>query len=135
MDEFEEPTTEELLERVRGAHFSPARFKEGYDTEQVDECLARLARALEDDAPLGPVIAQSAFALKEFREGYDTSLVDDFLLKLARDAGQEDSLPDLSAPVTTSVGGQDRGTAPKYAARPAIEEQRGLFSRMRRRKP
>ncbi|MDQ6686628.1 MAG: DivIVA domain-containing protein [Actinomycetota bacterium] len=132
MDEFEGPTTQDLLERVQRAHFSPARFEEGYDAEQVDECLARLARALEDDDPIGPVIAGAAFQLKEFREGYDTSLVDAFLLKLARDSGQEDSLPDVSTRISGRT--QDRGTPPQYAARPATDEQRGLFSRMRRRK-
>lgn len=137
-DEDPLPTSEELLERVREAHFSPALFKEGYEPREVDDCLAALERALIADDPIGPVLAEACFTLRGFRDGYDVTHVDTFLRDLARDAAQEAALPEVLARPAPPPRGFFRRAQPVPAVgnqdgNGGIEEQRGFGWRRRRR--
>ncbi|MBO1752047.1 DivIVA domain-containing protein [Actinotalea sp. BY-33] len=70
---------------VRSARFTPTKFREGYEPEQVDALMARVAAGL-DAAATGEApgvtaedVLNARFKATKFTEGYDQDQVDDFL--------------------------------------------------------
>lgn len=75
-----------LAQDVVATRFTPTRFREGYDQDQVDDLLDKITAtfaAVEQGRGLGPLTADEVVAARfqptKFREGYDQDQVDAFL--------------------------------------------------------
>jgi DivIVA domain-containing protein len=73
-------------EDVIATRFTPTRFRDGYDQDQVDDLLDRITAtfaAVEQGRGPGPLSADEVVAARfqptKFREGYDQDQVDAFL--------------------------------------------------------
>jgi DivIVA domain-containing protein len=68
---------------VHQVRFARARYREGYDQDEVDDFLDRVERQLrgrDEVRPLTPEdVIEQRFAATRFRGGYDEDEVDDFL--------------------------------------------------------
>ena len=102
---------DDLVARIHGVRFTPVRIREGYDMGEVDRFLDELEQAVQQQAPLRPMVDGARFSPVRLREGYEMRDVDDFLERLVRD------YEGAPAPSPTSVDS-------------VIEEQRGLLSRL-----
>lgn len=77
-------------ERVHAARFAVTKFREGYEMDQVDDFLDRIATALDVAAEGGVPslsvddVLEMRFTATKYREGYDQDQVDDFLDQVIR---------------------------------------------------
>jgi len=114
------------VSRIQGVQFTPVRLRVGYDMGSVDDFLDRLEDAASRGLPLGPVVAGAHFPSGKLREGYDVGEVDRFLAEMAGAAAPGTASTDTaygkSYPIETTP------------ATSVIQEQRGLLSRLFRRK-
>jgi DivIVA domain-containing protein len=80
-------------EDVQAKRFSPVRFREGYDTDDVDAFLTRVQAAMtaDDEGRAGATdvrpedVVNARFTPTKFREGYHQDEVDDFLDEIVAD--------------------------------------------------
>lgn len=104
---------------VLNATFTATKFREGYDVEQVDDYLDRVAAALEayekGTPATGLFTSQQArdvrFSATKWREGYEVTEVDDLIDSIVSaltsyEAGPR-ATPQTPAPVRDAVGPQD----------------------------
>jgi len=75
-----------LAQDVVATRFTPTRFREGYDQDQVDDLLDKITAtfaAVEQGRGQGALTADEVVAARfqptKFREGYDQDQVDAFL--------------------------------------------------------
>lgn len=75
-----------LAQDVVATRFTPTRFREGYDQDQVDDLLDKITAtfaAVEQGRGPGALTADEVVAARfqptKFREGYDQDQVDAFL--------------------------------------------------------
>lgn len=76
--------TAKLVATIDSARFQAAKFREGYDTEEVDTLLEKLSQVAQraDQAELSTLprtIVDARFQVTKFREGYDMIDVDNLL--------------------------------------------------------
>jgi DivIVA domain-containing protein len=107
--------------------FTPTRFSEGYDMDQVDDFLDRCEHALAtgDGSVTAQDVAGMRFAQTRFKPGYAMQEVDDFLddvlVPRFRDLEQAAGVPAGEA----AGAGQGSGSDPHPA-----EQRPGLLSRL-----
>ncbi|GAB2699519.1 DivIVA domain-containing protein [Thalassiella azotivora] len=119
---------------VRSARFQATRFREGYDQEDVDAFLDRLAgvlEALEEGrepaerlSPEG--VLDERFTATKFRDGYDQDEVDDFL-----DRAVETLRAQGAGDVVTGPGGARRADVPPVEPVTAREVRTARLGRSR----
>jgi DivIVA domain-containing protein len=114
--------------------FTPTRFSEGYDIDQVDDFLDRCEHALAtgDGSVTAADVAGMRFATTRFKPGYAMEEVDDFLDSVLvprfRELEQSAGVPaGEGAAVPSGQGAADASPAP--APHPA-EQTPGLLSRL-----
>ena len=117
----------ELVERIRSVQFTPVRFREGYELQQVDEFLDQLEAAIEAGRPIAPMVEAARFRMVRRQESYEMGEVDEFLDEVVRLSG-------ASGPPTVSSTDTAYGASFPVAAKSVIEERPGLMSRLFRRK-
>ena len=110
--------SDDLVQLIENARFTPVRAMSGYDMGEVDQLLDRVVAALREGRDVQQLIDSARFTSTKWREGYSMQDVDGFLARLRTETGGErlvDRAPNASAPpVVPGV----------------IAEQRGLLSRL-----
>ena len=117
-------SADDLVSRISAVRFTPVRFRESYEMEQVDELLDRLEEAASRGHSLGPVADTAHLQTGKWREGYDIGEVDQFLADIGTAA----------PPVTESRTQTPYGPSFPVAPASMIEEKPGLMSRLFGRK-
>jgi len=98
---------------VLKAKFAATKFREGYDQDEVDDFLDRVAvtlRARESGTVLPDALTVAdvearRFTTTKFREGYDGAAVDDFLAEVARTLGEPPPVVASPSVASPSVAG------------------------------
>jgi DivIVA domain-containing protein len=117
----------ELVERVRSVQFTPVRFRESYDMQQVDEFCDQLEASISAGKPIAPMVKAARFTAARMREGYEREEVDNFFAEVV-------VLSVSGAPPTVSTTDTAYGPSFPVAATSVIEERPGLMSRLFGRK-
>jgi DivIVA domain-containing protein len=121
------PANLELVEHVRSVQFTPVRFRESYDMQQVDAFCDQLEASISAGKPIGPMVETARFTLARMREGYEREEVDSFFAEVAR-------LSVSGSPSTVSSTDTSHGPSFPVAATSVIEERPGFMSRLFGRK-
>lgn len=95
---------------IDGVRFTPTKFREGYDQDEVDEYLDRVRAALADwetgrPAPMltSHDVVTKSFQPTKFRAGYDQREVDDFLDDVVRTLARYETATDAAAAASAKV--------------------------------
>jgi DivIVA domain-containing protein len=73
---------DDLLARIQTASFRTVRLRGGYDVDEVDRFLDRLAAGLRAGEDIRSLLSVPPFPLAGWRPGYDVDDVDAFLAEL-----------------------------------------------------